>query len=73
MGNSRAALEESGATLRLLARELSDHGVGGRWQGPARRECELQLTALVDDLWSVARRLDVAAAHAGVHSVRADM
>lgn len=73
MSNSRWALGDAADALRAMAAELASHGVGERWQGPARRQCENQLVGLGEELFSVARRIDVAAQYAGVHSVWADM
>jgi phosphate uptake regulator len=70
---ARAVLRDQAHLLRQLALELDHHGVGERWQGPARRQCELELVALEEELRSVARRLEVTADYAGVRSVWADM
>ena len=72
MDDSRWALIEHAQALRALAEQLGAHGVGERWKGPASRHCEAQLVGLEQELVSVARRLDVASQHAGVHSVWAD-
>jgi len=73
MNTSRWALMEHADALRLLADQVGAHGVGEGWQGPARRHCEGQLVGLEHELVSASRRLTVAAAHAGVHSVWADV
>lgn len=71
--DSRALAREQADLLRSVAVRLGAHGVGERWQGPARRECEAQLAGLEADLYSVARRLALAAQYAGVHDVRAEL
>jgi hypothetical protein len=73
MSDPRGALREQAETLRLVASQLAGHGVGSRWQGGAKDECEKALHLLEDDLRSLARRVDTAADAAGVHSVWADM
>lgn len=73
MRDSRGELREQAALLRLMATELGSHGVGQRWQGPARRHCEAQLVGLEQEIFSVARRLESAAHYAGVHTIRAVM
>lgn len=68
MDNLRSSVGEHAEELRALAEELGNYGVGERWQGPARRHCETQLVGLQQELLSIARRLDVTAQFAGVHS-----
>lgn len=71
MNDSRSSVSAHAQELRALAGELGNYGVGERWQGPARRHCEIQLVGLERELFSIARQLDVTAQYAGVHSVRA--
>jgi hypothetical protein len=73
MNDSRWVVSAHADDLRALAQHLAHHGVGDRWQGPARRHCEIQLAGLEDELVTVARRLEVASQYAGVHNVWADM
>jgi hypothetical protein len=73
MTDSRGELREQAKVLRLMATQLGEHGVGQRWQGPARRHCEAQLMGLEEDLFSAARRLDAAAHYAGVHTALANI
>lgn len=70
---ARALLAEQAEVLRDLARRMAEHGVGQRWEGPARRACEAQLIGLEEDLRTEARRLDTVAQWGGVLSVKAHL
>ena len=61
-----AAVHAAATVLRELASRLALHGLGGRWEGPARRACEAQLQALEDALRAHARQLDALVASGGV-------
>jgi hypothetical protein len=69
----RAAVAEQAEILRQMADRMAHHGVGERWQGPSRRECEAQLAGIHDDVRELSRRLVVASTYAGVHDVRAPL
>lgn len=73
MNDLRWVVSTHADDLRALAQHLGNHGVGDRWEGPARRHCEIQLSGLEEELRAVARRLDVASQYAGVHSVWGEM
>lgn len=64
--SSTAMVSAAATALRQLASRLAVHGLGGRWEGPARRACEVQLGALEDALWTHARQLDALAASGDV-------
>ena len=70
---ARARLLEQAGLLLALAGALSAHGVGDRWQGPARRECEAQLGELEATLRGLARRVNLVGHYAGVSDVRAHL
>lgn len=70
-GAARAALEGCAAQVHGLATRLATHGLGGRWEGPSRRQCELRLVGLEDDLRLIARQLEVVASSFGIPDVRA--
>jgi hypothetical protein len=61
-----ARVGEAAAALRALATRLATHGLGARWEGPARRACEVQLFALEEALRTHARQLDALVASRGV-------
>lgn len=64
MGEDSAAaatIHDASVALRALAARLSTHGLGGRWEGPSRRVCEVQVQALEDALRAHARQLETLA------------
>lgn len=61
-----AQVGQAAAALRALAARLAAHGLGARWEGPARRACEVQLRALEENLRTHARQLDALVASRGV-------
>ena len=61
-----AVVTAAAEALRGLASRLALHGLGGRWEGAARRACETQLQAVEDSLWAHARQLDALVASDGV-------
>jgi len=68
---ARALLASQADALLLLSRRMAEHGVGDRWQGPARRACEAQISALEHDVRTEARRLNDAAHSSAATRVRA--
>jgi hypothetical protein len=67
----QAALEQAGV-LRGVASQLNQQSIGGRWQSPARDQCEARLTELEAALLSSARRLENWAHRADIASVTVD-
>lgn len=65
----RAHLAGSARALGDVADRLALHGVGERWEGPTRDQCELALLGLQQDLWGQARNLDHLAYYVASSSV----
>jgi hypothetical protein len=68
---ARALLASQADALLVLSRRMAEHGVGERWQGPARRACEAHIRALEQDVRIEARRLHDAANSSVATRVRA--
>jgi uncharacterized protein YukE len=67
----RAHLTAQAGALRDVAKRLATHGVGDRWEGPSRDQCELALDGLHHNLLELSRKLDHLAHYVGSSSVMA--
>ena len=67
----RAHLNAQAGALRDVANRLAKHGVGDRWEGPSRDQCELALVGLQQNLLELSRKLDHQAHYVASSSVMA--